>query len=192
MKNKDIILKIIEDSCNNDTTTISNKEIIKIANEQYNKKLYDKTINDALVVLQNNGYITKQTIINNKNYTLTKERTITLQNNKIKQIQNIKKVLDIINNTKSCLTVNEIVEQYCESIIKNDFITYYNITTEQVINNNRKVVVDILAELVKNKKINEHRAVKKLPRNTPKVIKNKVQILTTNTKYYTPKKVYNK
>ena len=50
------------------------------------------------------------------------------------------------------------------------------------------MVQTILSELAETKKIIEHKAVKKLGRNVSKKIKDKVQNLPTNTKYYTPKK----
>ena len=193
MKNKDIIMEIIINNSVNNYTIISNKEIIEIAANEYNKKLYNKTITEALTQLETLGYIDRHTITNGT----ISHRTIYITNN-TPNIKQKNKVLEIVNNieTGDCLTTNEIVVKFCENFINENNIEFISLlknepkekVIEEIYNKNKKMVQTILNELAETKKIIEHKAVKKLGRNVPKKIKDKVQNLPTNTKYYTPKK----
>lgn len=192
LKNKDIIMEIIRNNSVNNYTTISNKEIIEIAASEYNKKLYNKTINEALIQLEALGHIERHTIT----VGAISSRTICITNN-APSIEQKNKVLSIINSLKrdQCLTTDEVVAKYCEDLVSDANIQFIvsleNKTKEEIkekiYNRNKKIVQTILKELTENNKIIEHRAVKKLGRNVPKKIKDKVQNLPTNTKYYISK-----
>ena len=193
MKNKDIIMEIIRNNSVDNYTTISNKEIIEIAANEYNKKLYNKTITEALTQLETLGCIDRHTITNGT----ISHRTIYITNN-TPNIKQKNKVLEIVNNieTGDCLTANEVVVKFCENLINENNIEFISLlknepkdkVIEEIYNKNKKIVQTILTELTENNKIIEHRAVKKLGRNVSKKIKDKVQTLPTNTRYYTPKK----
>ena len=194
LKNKDIIMEIIRNNATNNYTKISNKEIIEIAASEYNKKLYNKTISEALIQLEALGYIERYTII----VGAISSRTIYITNS-TPSIEQKNKVLNIINNLKKdeCLTTDEVVAKYCEDLLSDANIQFIASITgkeptekikQNIYNRNKKTIQTILQELTKNKKIIEHRAVKKLGRNVPKKIKDKVQNLPTNTKYYISKK----
>lgn len=194
MKNKDIIMEIIMNNSVNNYSTISNKQIIEIAAMDYNKKLYDKTINDALLQLETLGYIDRHTITNG----IISCRTIYITNNNIANIRQKNKVLEIVNSIEkgSCLTTNEINKIFCEDLLNKDNIEFIALIKnendekiiEQIYAKNKKIVQTILTELAETNKIIEHKATKKLGRNVSKKIKDKVQNLPTNTKYYTPKR----
>lgn len=194
MKNREIVMEIIKNNLINNYTQITNKEIIDIAEEKYNKKLYNKTINDALTQLEALGYIYRHIITKGA----ISSRTIYITNNNIPNIAQKNKVLEIVNNIEKndCLTTYEITRKFCENLLNTNNIGFIkqikNNTSEEIIekmcNKNKKIVQAILTELTENNKIIEHRAVKKLGRNVPKKIKDKVQNLPTNTRYYTPKK----
>ena len=191
-KNIEIIMEIIRNNSVNNYTTISNKEIIEIAANEYNKKLYNKTIAEALIQLEILGCINRHTITNGA----ISHRTIYITNN-TPSIEQKNKVLNIINSLKrdQCLTTDEVVAKYCEDLVSDANIQFIvsleNKTkeeiTKKIYNQNKKTIQTILQELTKNKKIIEHRAVKKLGRNVPKKIKDKVQNLPTNTRYYISK-----
>ena len=194
MKNKDIIMEIIMNNSVNNYSTISNKQIIEIAAIDYNKKLYDKTINDALLQLETLGYIDRHTITNGT----ISHRTIYITSDDIANIRQKNKVLEIVNSIEkgSCLTTNEINKIFCENLLNKDNIEFIALIKnendekiiEQIYDKNRKIVQTILTELAETNKIIEHKATKKLGRNVSKKIKDKVQNLPTNTKYYTPKR----
>lgn len=194
LKNKDIIMEIILHSSSNGYTEITNKKITEIAEKNYNKKLYDGSINSSLKELEEIGYIQRNTVINGN----IKKRTIYITKNIINIERKKNKVLNIINNLKrdECLIVDEVVAKYCEDLLNDDNMQFIALLTKEptekiknkIYNRNKKIVQTILKELTKNNKIIEHRAVKKLGRNVPKKIKDKVQNLPTNTKYYISKK----
>lgn len=194
MKNKDIIMEIIMNNSVNNYSTISNKQIIEIAAMDYNKKLYDKTINDALLQLETLGYIDRHTITNGT----ISHRTIYITSYDIANIRQKNKVLEIVNSIEkgSCLTTNEINKIFCENLLNKDNIEFIALIKnendekiiEQIYDKNRKIVQTILTELAETNKIIEHKATKKLGRNVSKKIKDKVQNLPINTKYYTPKR----
>lgn len=196
MKNKEIVMEIIKNNSTNNQTEITNKEIIDIAQIKYNKKLYNKTLNEALIQLETLGYIIRCTT---KNDSIILNRTIYITNNNIANIKQKNKILEIINSIEKgdCLTIDEITKKFCENILTENNVEFISklmsVPEEKIIkkiyNQNKKTIQTILQELTENNKIIEHRAVKKLGRNVPKKIKDKVQNLPTNTKYYTPRRL---
>lgn len=196
MKNKEIVMEIIKNNSTDNQTEITNKEIIDIAQIKYNKKLYNKTVNEALIQLETLGYIIRCTT---KNDSIILNRTIYITDNNIANIEQKNKVLKIINNIEKgdCLTIDEITKKFCENILTENNIEFIsklmNVSEEKIIkkiyNQNKKTIQIILQELTKTNKIIEHKATKKIGRNVSKKIKDKVQNLPTNTKYYTPRRL---